>query len=137
MLAPKRRKFRKEFRGVWRRIATKANDLNFGRFGLKSLEKGWITDRQIESVRVVLARETRKTGRYWLRIFPHKPYTKKQLEVGMGGGKGDVSHYVGSVAPGTMLLELDGVTPEEAKRIFKKTANKLPVATRMVDKEHV
>lgn len=137
MLAPKRRKYRKEFRGVWRNIATKGNDLNFGRFGLKSLEKGWITDRQIESVRVVLARETRKTGRYWIRIFPHKPYTKKPLEVGMGSGKGDVSHYVSSVAPGTMLFELDGVGLDEAKKILKKVGSKLPVATRIVDKEHV
>jgi large subunit ribosomal protein L16 len=136
MLAPKRTKHRKQFRGVWRRIATKGNKVSFGRYGLQTLDPEWITDRQIESSRVVLSRETRKMGRYWIRIFPHKPYSKKPLEVGMGSGKGEVSHYVSSVVPGTMLFELDGVTSSEAKRIFKKVASKLPVHTQVIDKEN-
>ncbi len=136
MLAPKKTKHRKTFRGIWRRIATKGNKVNFGRYGLQSLAKEWITDRQIESARVVLSRETRKIGRYFIRIFPHKPYTKKPLEVGMGSGKGDVSHYVSSVVPGTVMFELDGVNPQEANRILKKVASKLPVATKVIDKEN-
>jgi len=129
-------KHRKQFRGTWRRIAIKGNMLNMGQFGLKSLEQMWITDRQIEAVRVVLSRETRKIGRYWIRIFPHQPYTKKPLEVGMGSGKGDVAYYVASVVPGTMMFELDGLSPEEAFRIFKKVSSKLPVATRIITKEN-
>jgi large subunit ribosomal protein L16 len=97
MLAPKKTKYRKTFRGSWRKIATKANKLQFGRFALKTLTAAWITDRQIEAVRVILSRETRKQGRYWIRIFPHKPFTKKPPEVGMGAGKGEVAYYVSSV----------------------------------------
>lgn len=136
MLAPKRTKHRKQFRGIWRRIATKGNKVSFGRYGLQTLDPDWITDRQIESCRVVLSRETRKMGRYWIRIFPHKPYSKKPLEVGMGSGKGEVSHYVSSVVPGTMLFELDGVSSSEAKRIFKKVISKLPIHTQVIDKEN-
>jgi large subunit ribosomal protein L16 len=129
-------KHRKQFRGIWRRIAIKGHLLNMGQFGLKSLEPKWITDRQIEAVRVVLSRETRKIGRYWMRIFPHKPYTKKPLDVRMGSGKGDVAYYVASVVPGTILFELDGVSFEEAQRIFKKVGSKLPIATRIITKEN-
>lgn len=134
MLAPKKTKHRKEFRNTWRRIATKANLLEFGRYGLKTMDPYWITDRQIEACRVVLARETRKIGRYWIRIFPHKPFTKKPPEVGMGAGKGEVAYYVSSVVPGTILLELDGVIESEAKRILKKATQKLPVKTKFVEK---
>jgi large subunit ribosomal protein L16 len=134
MLAPKKRKYRKQFRGVFRRVATKGERINFGRYGLQSLRGAWITDRQIEAVRVVLSRETRKVGRYWLRIFPHQPYTKKPLEVGMGSGKGDISHYVATVVPGTVMFELDGVSITEANRIFKKVTNKLPVKTRVIER---
>ena len=134
MLAPKKTKYRKQFRGTLRRIATKGNKVDFGSYGLQSLKGAWITDRQIESSRVVLARETRKVGRYWVRIFPHKPYSKKPLEVGMGGGKGDVSHYVSCVVPGTVMFELDGVEQGEANRILKKVASKLPVKTRIIEK---
>jgi len=136
MLAPKKTKHRKQFRGTYKRLATSGNEVNFGRFGLISKKAAWITDRQIESCRVVLSRETRKIGRYWLRIFPHNPYTKKPLEVGMGSGKGYVSHYVATVLPGTVMFELDGIIPTEAKRIFKKVSHKLPVATLVIDKNN-
>jgi large subunit ribosomal protein L16 len=136
MLAPKRSKHRKQFRGTYKRLATSGNKVNFGRFGLVSQQQAWITDRQIESCRVVLSRETRKIGRYWLRVFPHKPYTKKPLEVGMGGGKGDISHYVATVLPGSVMFELDGVSQSEAKRIFKKVSHKLPVKTIVIDKNN-
>lgn len=135
MLAPRKQKYRKQFRGVWRRIATKGNELAFGNFGLKSLEQGWITDRQIEAARLVLARSTRKAGKFWIRIFPDKPYTKKPPEVGMGAGKGDVSHFVACVAPGRILFEIDGVSEDEAKTIFKNVSSKLPVKTKIVKKE--
>lgn len=130
MLAPKRQKYRKQFRGTWRRIATKGETLNFGSFGLKTIDPGWIKDRQIEAVRVVLARATRKEGRYWIRIFPDKPYTKKPPEVTMGAGKGDVAYFVASVTPGRVLFELDGVDEARAKEVFKNAAAKLSVNTK-------
>ncbi len=136
LLAPRRTKYRKQFRGVFRRIAIKGNNLNYGKFGLKTLESYWITDRHLEAVRVVLARETRKMGRYWIRIFPHKPFTKKPPEVTMGVGKGDVSHYVSSVVAGTVMFELDGVGLAEAKMIFKKVTSKLPVPTKLISRDH-
>ncbi len=134
MLAPKRQKYRKQFRGTWRRIATKGDTLNFGSFGLKTLDPGWIKDRQIEAVRVVLARATRKEGRFWIRIFPDKPYTKKPPEVTMGAGKGDVAYFVASVSPGRVLFELDGFDEKAAKLILRNAAAKLSVNTKVVAK---
>lgn len=136
MLAPKRMKHRKQSRGIWRRLAIKGHKLNMGKFGLKAMEQMWITDRQIEAVRVVLSRETRKIGRYWMRIFPHQPYSKKPPEVRMGSGKGDTDHYVATVVPGTIMFELDGVSVTEARRIFKKVGSKLPVDTKFIEKEN-
>lgn len=134
MLAPKRQKYRKQFRGTWRKIATKANSLNFGSFGLKSLGSGWIKDRQIEAARLILARATRKTGKFWIRIFPDKPYTMKPQEVTMGAGKGEVAYFVVSVAPGRMLFEIDGLVEDEVKKVFKNIASKLSVKTKMATK---
>src|SRR3989338_7886280 len=134
MLQPKRQKHRKQFRGVWRKIAIKGNDLNFGSYGIKTLEPSWITDRQIESSRVVLARATRKIGKFWIRIFPDKPYTKKPPEVTMGSGKGEVSHFVASVVPGRVLFELDGLTPEIIKGLHGNISAKLPIKTQLVTK---
>lgn len=134
MLSPKRQKYRKQFRGIWRRIAVKGDNLNFGSFGLKTLEKGWIKDREIESARVVLARATRKSGKFWIRIFPDKPYTKKPPEVTMGAGKGDVAYFVASVVPGRVLFEIDGLTEEIARVILKNVSSKLSVRTKIVDK---
>ncbi len=134
LLQPKKRKFRREFRGQWRSVAVKGNHVNFGTHGIKSLTSGYITDRQIESCRVVLARATRKVGRFWIRIFPHKPYTKKPPEVTMGAGKGDVSHYVASVAPGTVMFEFEGMDPETTQKIMKNVSSKLGVQTKLVTK---
>ncbi|OGK56032.1 50S ribosomal protein L16 [Candidatus Roizmanbacteria bacterium RIFCSPLOWO2_02_FULL_38_10] len=134
MLAPKRQKYRKQFRGIWRKIAIKGHKLNFGAYGLKTLESGWITDRQIEASRVSLARATRKMGKYWIRIFPDKPYTKKPPEVTMGSGKGDVSHYVATVVAGKILFEIDGLPESEAKVVFKTISSKLPIKTRLINK---
>ncbi len=134
MLAPKRQKYRKQFRGSWRRVATKGNTLNFGSYGLIAIDAGWIKDRQIEAARVVLAKATRKVGKFWIRIFPDKPYTKKPPEVTMGAGKGDVAYFVASVAPGRMLFEIDGITEVEAKEIFKNVSAKLSLNTKIVNR---
>lgn len=135
MLSPKRQKYRKQFRGTWRRLAVKGGDLNFGSMGLKSIEAAWIKDREIESCRVVLARATRKAGKFWVRIFPDKPFTKKPPEVTMGSGKGDVSHFVASVTPGRMLFELDGLPEAEAREVFRVVSSKLSVNTKFITKE--
>jgi len=132
MLAPKRQKYRKQFRGMWRRLATKGNDLNFVEYGLKTITKGWIKDREIESVRVILARATRKVGKFWIRIFPDKPFTKKPPEVTMGAGKGDVAYFVASVAPGRILFEIDGLQEAEARSVFKNCSAKLSVRTKFI-----
>lgn len=134
MLSPKRQKYRKQFRGTWRRIATKGDKLNFGSFGLKAIEAGWIRDRQIESARVVLARATRKEGKYWIRIFPDKPYSKKPPEVTMGAGKGDVAYFVASVCPGRILFEIDGLSSEISIDVLESVAAKLCVNSKVVGK---
>lgn len=131
MLAPKRQKYRKQFRGTWRRIAVKGDKLAFGSYGLKAMTAGWIKDREIEAVRVVLARATRKTGKFWIRIFPDKPFTKKPPEVTMGAGKGDVAYFVASVVPGKVLFEIDGLQPKESEEVLKGVAAKLSVRTRV------
>ncbi len=135
MLAPKRQKYRKQFRGSWRRLAVKGDSLNFGTVGIKSLNHGWIKDREIEACRVVLARATRKNGKYWIRIFPDKPFTKKPPEVTMGSGKGDVSHFVASVTPGRVLFEVDGLDKSSAKNVLRMVSSKLSVKTKFVFKE--
>jgi large subunit ribosomal protein L16 len=135
MLAPKRQKYRKHFRGTWRKIATKGDELNFGSYGLKSISAGWIKDREIEASRVILARATRKAGKFWIRIFPDKPYTKKPPEVTMGAGKGDVAYFVASVTPGKVLFEIDGLSREESINVLKTVASKLSVRTKVATRE--
>ena len=134
MLQPKKQKYRKQFRGSNRKIAVKGDKLSFGSYGLKALTGGWIKDREIEAVRVILARGTRKVGKFWMRIFPDKPYSKKPPEVTMGAGKGDVAYFVSRVAPGKVLFEIDGLGEEEARKIFKNVASKLSVRTVFVVK---
>lgn len=134
MLSPKRQKYRKQFRGMWRNIATKGDKLAFGSYGLKTLESGWIKDREIEATRVVFARATRKAGKFWTRIFPDKPYTKKPPEVTMGAGKGDPDHYVASVSPGRVLFEIDGLSESESREVFRVVSSKLSVLTKFVSK---
>lgn len=131
MLAPKRQKYRKQFRGVWRRLATKGERVTFGMYGLKSLTVGWIKDREIEASRVALARATRKNGKFWIRIFPDKPFSKKPPEVTMGAGKGDVAYFVASVTPGRILFEVDGLTEGESLQVLKNVSSKLSVRTKI------
>ena len=135
MLAPKRQKYRKQFRGTWRRLATKGDRLNFGSYGLKTIVTGWIKDKEIEAARVVFARATRKYGKFWVRIFPDKPVTKKPPEVTMGAGKGDVSHFVASVVPGRVLFEIDGLSAAESLDVLRNASSKLSVKTKIVTKE--
>lgn len=137
MLAPKKQKYRKQFRGIWRRVATKGTSITYGSFGLKATDPGWIKDRQIESCRVVMARATRKMGKFWIRIFPDKPYTKKPPEVTMGAGKGDVAYFVASVAPGRILFEIDGLDDQTSKKVLKTVASKLPIRTKIVKKHQI
>lgn len=134
MLSPKRQKHRKQFRGIWRRLAVKGERLNFGSYGLKTIVHGWIKDREIEAVRVVFARATKKLGKFWVRIFPDKPFTKKPPEVTMGAGKGDVTHFVASVTPGKILFELDGLGKEESIEVLRIASSKLSVKTKVVTK---
>lgn len=134
MLAPKRQKYRKQFRGSWRRVATKGISLNFANYGLKVLEAGWIKDRQIEAARVVLARATKKTGKFWIRIFPDKPYSKKPPEVTMGAGKGDVAYFVASVSPGRILFEIEGMDEKASKEILESVGSKISLKTKFTKK---
>ncbi len=137
MLAPKRIKFRKQFKGRTRGIATRGNTVAFGVYGLMSLDPGWITNRQIEAARVALTRAMKRGGKVWIRIFPDKPITKKPAETRMGKGKGNPEGWVAVVKPARMLFEVDGVTEQMARQAFALAAAKLPVQTRFVIREEI
>lgn len=135
MLQPKRTKYRKQFRGRRKGHASRGNKISFGEFGLKSEGNGWVASKEIEAARRAIAHYTKRGGRVWIRVFPHKPVTKKPLEVRMGGGKGDVDRYVAVVKKGKMLFEIAGVPEEIAKEALRLASHKLSVATRFVSKE--
>ena len=132
MLAPKRVKFRKTFKGRTKGIATRGNTVAFGEYALMSLEPGWVSNRQIEAARVALTREMKRGGKVWIRIFPDKPITKKPAETRMGKGKGNPEGWVAVVKPGRMLFEVEGVAVELAKAALALAAAKPPVRTRFV-----
>lgn len=132
MLMPKRVKYRKAQRGRMRGKATRGNYVAFGDFGLKALEPGWITQRQIEASRVALTRMMKREGKVWIRIFPDKPVTKKPAETRQGGGKGAPEFWVAVVKPGRVLFELGGVSRELAEEAFHIAAHKLPIKTKLV-----
>lgn len=134
MLQPKKRKYRKEFRGTNKGVASRGTKLAFGEFGLKALQGGWIGSRQIEAARKKITYATKRTGKYWIRLFPHKPVTKKPVGVKMGSGKGAIDHYVAVVKPGTILFEIGGVSAEVARSAFNKAAHKLSIKTKIVEK---
>ena len=134
MLAPKRAKYRKQFRGKMRGKAFLGNKLAFGEHGLKAMTAGWVSTRQIEAGRRVLTRYTAKGGRVWIRIFPDKPISDKPPEVRMGGGKGDVVDYVAVVRPGRILFEMGGIDATMAHDALSKCAGKLSVRTKTVSK---
>lgn len=127
MLVPKRAKYRKQFRGTMRGNASRGTEVAFGEYGLKALESGWVSSRQIESGRKVLTRFTAKGGRVWIRIFPDKPISDKPPEVRMGGGKGDVVDYVAVVRPGRILFEMGGLAEPMAREALEAAASKLPI----------
>lgn len=135
MLAPKRAKFRKQFRGKRRGLSLRGSNIDFGNFGLKATTVGWVSSRQIEAARRALTHFTKRGGRIWIRIFPDKPITKKPPETRMGSGKGDVHEYVAVVRPGKIMFEMSGVTQEQAKEAMRLASAKLPVKSRFVVKE--
>ena len=132
MLQPKRTKFRKKQKGRVKGIAQRGHTINFGSFGIKSLEAGWITSRQIEAARIAVTRKMKREGQVWIRIFPDKPVTKKSAEVRMGKGKGAPEYWVAVVKPGTIMFEAGGVTSDVAKEALRLAAQKLPVRTKFV-----
>lgn len=135
MLQPKRTKYRKQHKGRNRGLAQSGNRVSFGEYGLKSLERGRITARQIEAARRAMTRHVRRVGKIWIRVFPDVPVTKKPLEVRMGKGKGNVEYWVSKVQPGRMLYEMEGVPEETARKAFKLAAAKLPVKTAFVKRQ--
>ncbi len=135
MLQPKRTKFRKQFKGHNRGVATRGNKVSFGEFGLKAMDHARITARQIEAARRAISRYIKRGGKIWIRIFPDKPITQKPLEVRQGSGKGNVEYWVALVQPGRVLFEIEGVAPELAAEAFRLAASKLPVSTELVPRE--
>lgn len=132
MLQPKRTKYRKQFKGRNRGIATRGTEISFGQFGLKATAAGFITSRQIEAARRALTRHIKRGGKVWIRIFPDKPITKKPLEVRQGKGKGSVEYWVAVIQPGRVLFEMEGISAEIARVALKLAAAKLPMTTNFV-----
>jgi large subunit ribosomal protein L16 len=135
MLQPKRTKYRKQFKGRNRGLATRGADVSFGEFGLKATTRGRLTARQIEAARRAMTRYVKRGGKIWIRVFPDKPITKKPLEVRMGKGKGAVEYWVAQVKPGKVLYEMEGVTEEIAREAFRLAASKLPFGTSFVSRQ--
>ncbi len=135
MLMPKKVKYRKQQKGRVRGKAWRGSELAFGDFGLKVLEPGFISDRQIEASRVAMTRFIKRGGKVWLRLFPAKPITKKPAEVRMGSGKGALDHWVAVVKPGKILFEMEGVDQTTAMEAMRLASNKLPLKTKFVARE--
>lgn len=132
MLQPNRLKYRKVQKGRNTGIATRGAKVSFGQFGLKSVQRGRLTSRQIEAARRAMTRHIKRGGRIWIRVFPDKPISKKPAEVRMGGGKGSPEYFVAEIQPGKMLYEMDGVDEELAREAFRLAAAKLPLKTLFV-----
>jgi len=135
MLSPRKVKHRKTFTGRIKGYAYRGNEVSFGDFGLKSLEHGWISARQIEAARVALNRYIKRGGKVWIRVFPDKSLTKKPAETRQGKGKGAPDSWVAVVKPGTVIYEVEGVTVEQAKEAFRLAAHKLPIKTKFVERD--
>lgn len=135
MLQPKRRKYRKDFRGRRKGNASRGTDLAFGEFGIKALDRGWLKANQLEAARRTITNDLKRKGRVWIRVFPDKPVTSRPGGQRMGGGKGDISHYVAVITPGRIIIEIAGISKEMAKDALTKAGNKLPFKTKMVAKE--
>jgi large subunit ribosomal protein L16 len=135
MLSPKRVKHRKVMRGKRAGNAKGGSDVNFGEYGLKALERGWITNRQIEAARVAMTRKIKRGGKVWINVFPDKPVSQKPAETRMGSGKGAPEHWVAVVKPGRVMFELSGVPEPLAKEALRLAGQKLPVKTKFVKRE--
>ena len=135
MLMPRRVKHRKQFRGRRAGVAKGQLDVQFGDYGIKAIETGWVTNRQIEAARIAMTRKIRRGGKVWINLFPDKPFTKKPAETRMGSGKGSPEGWVAVVKPGRVMFELSGVSEPLAKEALRLAAQKLPVKTRFVRRE--
>jgi len=132
MLMPKKVKFRKQQRGRMKGKAWTGSEVTFGDYGLKALECGWVTDRQIEAGRIAITRFIKRNGRIWIRMFPDKPITKKPQETRMGKGKGAPDQWVAVIKPGRILYEMEGVPENEARMALRLAAHKLGIKTKIV-----
>jgi large subunit ribosomal protein L16 len=135
MLMPRKSKHRKQFRGRRAGFAKGQTTVQFGDFGIKSLEDGWVTNRQIEAARIAMTRKIRRGGKVWINLFPDKPFTKKPAETRMGSGKGSPEGWVAVVKPGRVMFELSGVSEPLAKEALRLAGQKLPVKTKFVRRE--
>jgi large subunit ribosomal protein L16 len=137
MLLPKRVKYRRQHRGHMGGKAKGGTEITFGEYGLQSSEASWITNRQIEAARIAMTRYMKRGGKVWIKIFPHKPYTAKPLEVRMGSGKGAPEGWVAVVKPGTIMFEIAGVPEEVAREALRLAMHKLPVKSKFVKREEI
>jgi large subunit ribosomal protein L16 len=135
MLMPRKSKHRKQFRGRRAGTAKGQTTVQFGDYGIKSLETGWVTNRQIEAARIAMTRKIRRGGKVWINIFPDKPFTKKPAETRMGSGKGSPEGWVAVVKPGRVMFELAGVQEDLAKDALRLAAQKLPLKTKFVKRD--
>lgn len=132
---PKKVKYRNMQRGNNRGVATRGSEISFGSYGLKAVDRGLISSRQVESARKAISHATKRGGKLWIRIFPDKPISKKPNETRMGSGKSPLDHYAAVIKPGKMIFELEGVTEKLAREAFKTAAYKLPLKTKFVKEE--
>ena len=137
MLMPKRVKYRKQQRGRMRGKALRGADINFGEFGLMAMEPGWVTQRQIEAARRTLAREMKRRGKVWIRIFPDKPYTHRPPETRMGKGKGNVEYWVAVVKPGRIMFEIGGLTEDVALEALHQASYKISIPTKVISRHEL
>ncbi len=137
MLSPKKVKFRKQQKGRMKGVSYRGCDLNFGEYGLQTVECGALSSKQIEAARIAMTRHVKRGGKMWIRIFPDKPFTKKPAEVRMGKGKGAPEGWVAIVRPGRILYEMEGVSKELAKEAFRLASHKLSVKTKFVERSSV
>ena len=135
MLMPKKTKHRKQFRGRRRGFAKGQTAVQYGDYGIKALENGWVTNRQIEAARIAMTRKIKRGGKVWINLFPDKPFTKKPAETRMGSGKGSPEGWVAVVKPGRVMFELSGVSEPLAKEALRLAAQKLPIKAKFVKRE--
>ena len=137
MLEPKKRKYRKSFRGRMKGASHRGSTLAFGEFGLKALGRGWLSSRQIEAGRRAITHSIKRGGKVWIRVFPDKPVTSRPAGQRMGGGKGDIDRYVAVITPGRILYEVTGISEEFMKKAFSKAGAKMPFKTKIVKKDAI